>query len=101
MPKATLSRVAADFCQLARRFQEYATRAVKPSHLLVDVEQSAVRAGRLLQEATDAGAFRTEKWWREGMLDGWSFLPRSLLMTGTATVFVCFRSRNVFLTDPN
>ena len=77
MPKAALLRVAADFYQLAGRFQEYATRAVKPSHLLVDVEQSAVRAGRLLQEAANAGTFRTEKWWREGMLDGWSFSSES------------------------
>lgn len=73
-----LQRIARDFWRLSRRFQDYARRSRKVSHLKVDVYASAVRAGRLLVAAIDGGAFpkssRKEngEWWdrREGRVPG-------------------------------
>lgn len=59
-----LARIASDFDLLAGRFQEYADRAVKPEHLSADLQDSAVRAGRLLQKAAGARAIERDPWWR-------------------------------------
>ncbi len=61
-----LSRIALDFAVLAKRFAGYAQQGRKPTHLRVNLEQTAVRAGALLDEAGRAGAFTGDPWWRDG-----------------------------------
>ncbi len=77
MPDAStldLAVVAEDFRLLAERFQEYARRAEKPSHLSRNVYQGALRAGQLVQEAVVDGGALERYGWRKGRtpLTGWT-----------------------------
>jgi|GEM_PF-4503796 len=57
MERNDLTSIARDFRRLSRRFEGYAKRARKARHLAVDIQQTAVQAGRLLIAAIDAGGF--------------------------------------------
>ncbi len=66
MTETSLPSIAAGFRLLASRFQDFARRAEKSRHLLTNIAQTGIRAGRLLQDAAEAGAFEGESWWRDG-----------------------------------
>lgn len=67
MHKTTdLPDIGVEFNRLADRFEDYAKRAAKPVHLSVNLRQSQVRAGHLLQVAAEARAFDGDPWWRGG-----------------------------------
>ena len=52
-----MTRLAGDFRLIGNRFEEYARQASKAQHLLVNLHECAVRAGRLLISAIDADCF--------------------------------------------
>lgn len=63
------ARIASDYRKLAQRFEDYAKRTDNPHHIAVSLAASHVQAGRLLNEAIEAGAFPKERhkinraWW--------------------------------------
>jgi len=81
MSSTQLSRICEDFRLLSARFEEYGRRAEKPKHLAIDIKEAAIRAGRLLVAAIDAGGFpksrmkRNQEWWdrARGRVPGYFF----------------------------
>lgn len=79
---ATFDSLATEFQRLSDRFEDAGRQSTKPSHLSGNVGENAVRAGRLLIEAIDAGAFpeslseQNGAWWHRasGRLPGGAFM---------------------------
>lgn len=81
MPKTDLDRIAREFRKLSHLFAETASRNTKAIHVGIDLSQEGTRAGRLLVDAIDAGAFPESRtsangdWWdrTKGRVPGYVF----------------------------